>query len=329
MAIEAITQISPGEDIVGCELKDVDVLRSLVIPSDSDKVSVEFRLKPVVDSSDKSNSWADFCLYVIRNNDSFLEICKGSIKAVSVGPGRQQESHDAASQKEVEHIRTLISSAEQSFNSEIEPAKLYNTLSDSGHQYGPLFQGFQRARRHNDGRAVGNVMVSSPPSNSASGTRPSAIHPCDLDCVLQLGLPAVVRDTSSSGNQELWVPTYVSKLWVPATGFQRQHSQVQTYASTQTRSIRLCETTIQAIPQDLDKATSTSILTISGAELTLISSTSLSSSQSNPPSHLSDRLSYNLVHLPDHTSMTAPQAMEYIHSHTTPSLQAQRLSSAL
>ena len=62
MAVDAITQILTGQKIVGYEIRDTTMLSSLVIPADDTEVEVQFRLKPILDSSNKSMSWADFML---------------------------------------------------------------------------------------------------------------------------------------------------------------------------------------------------------------------------------------------------------------------------
>ncbi|KAK3302901.1 putative polyketide synthase [Chaetomium strumarium] len=310
MAVEAITQIvSPGQRILGYEIRDTAMLSSLVIPADDTEVEVQFRLKPVVDSSNKTASWADFSLYACRSGTSFVEICRGSIKAVFAAEGE-----DGSNPRQIDHARDTIQLARRTCFSEIRSDELYALLDEHGYQYGTLFQGIQVARRDGSGQAVGEVaLCNPPPSGSASRTPPTVIHPCDLDSVLQLCLPAIVRDDNGANTKrETWVPTYLSKLWLPASGF--RGGRVQAHASTQARSTRLCESTIQVVGNDGDD-NGDGVLLITGAELTLIASHQPATNHTKPPSRLSRRLCYDLVRAPDISLLTPSETAQYVHAH--------------
>ncbi|KAK4236508.1 lovastatin diketide synthase LovF [Achaetomium macrosporum] len=321
MAVEAITQItSPGQKILGYEIRDTAMLSSLVIPADDTEVEVQFRLKPVLDSSNKSASWADFSLYACRSGNtgstssSFVEICRGSIKAVFAAQGQadSQDGSGGINPRQIDHTRDTIQLAQRAYSSEIKSDELYSLLDENGYQYGALFQGIQVALRDGSGQAVGEVaLCNPPPSASTSRIPPTVIHPCDLDSVLQLCLPAIVRaDNDDDTKRETWVPTYLSKLWLPASGFR---GPVQVHASTQARSTRLCESSIQAVSTDDDNG----VLLISGAELTLVASHHVQQSSHNtkPPSRLHRRLCYDLVRSPDISLLTPAETSQYIHAH--------------
>ncbi|KXX75424.1 Lovastatin diketide synthase LovF [Madurella mycetomatis] len=295
MAVEAITQISTGKDIVGYEIRDTAIMSSLVLPSDGTKVEVQFRLKPAFDSSNKTSAWADFSLYACRSENNIFEICHGSIKAVfASSDGKPDANLTLINQSE-----EAISLAKASYASQIDCKELYVELAENGYHYGSLFQGIQFACRNSNGQVVGDILVRNPPSSSSiPTTHLSAIHPCDLDSVLQLCLAAICQDTTGrNGKRGTWVPTYLSKLWLPSSGF-RQRGQIQVHASTQFRSTRLCSSSIQAVSSCSDGSNG-GVLQISGAELTLISSQPLG--QAQPASRLSRRLCYDLVHAPDIT----------------------------
>ncbi len=312
MAVEAITRISTGQKIVGYELRDTAMLSSLIIPADDTEVEVQFRLKPILDSSNKSVSWADFSLFACRNENNYVEICRGSIKAVfaAQGQGDSQGGSDG-SPRQMDHTRDIIQRAKLAYSLESTSEELYARLDSNGYQYGALFHGIQIAQRSGDGQAVGEVaLCHPPPSASASRTPPTVIHPCDLDSILQLCLPAIVRARENDTKKETWVPTYLSKLWLPASGFR---GRVQVHASTQARSTRLCESSIQAVtlePSSCDDG----VLLISGAELTLIASHQ-QSSHAKPPSRLRRRLCYDLIRSPDISLLTPLETSRYIHSH--------------
>ncbi|KAL2201453.1 putative polyketide synthase [Corynascus similis CBS 632.67] len=333
MAVEAMTQIvnmPAGQKMVGYEIRDTAMLASLVIPADDSEVEVQFRLKPKLDSSDKTASWADFSLYACRGaageQQSFVEICRGSIKAVfaSQGQGESQDGSNSSNKRQTDHARNVIQRARLEFSSKIQSDELYSHLEENGYQYGPLFQGIQAARRSGSGQAVGEVALCNPSksdsgSSSASRAPPTVIHPCDLDSVLQLCLPAIIRagDGENNTRRETWVPTYLSKLWLPASGF--RGDQVCVHASTQARSMRLCESSIQAMsltePNSCNEGDN-DVLLISGAELTLIASYEPhSTSNKPPPSRLHRRLCYDLVRAPDISLLSPLETARYVRAH--------------
>ncbi len=219
MAVDAITQILTGQKIVGYEIRDTTMLSSLVIPADDTEVEVQFRLKPILDSSNKSMSWADFSVFACRGQSNNVEICRGSIKAVFAAQSGAQGGL-GCSPRQMDHTRDMIQQAKLAYSLESTSEELYARLDENGYQYGALFQGIQFAQRSGDGQAVGEVVLCHPPpSSSVSRTPPTVIHPCDLGSVLQLCLPAIVRARENDTKKETWVPTYLSKLWLPASGF--------------------------------------------------------------------------------------------------------------
>ncbi|CAP61648.1 uncharacterized protein PODANS_0_250 [Podospora anserina S mat+] len=106
-----------------------------------------------------SSAWAEFSLYSQRNKSeeqSFVEICQGSIKAIfkraesNGGEEGQQHDHD---------VKDLISSGYRQYTREIDHERLYERLTECGYEYGPIFQGIQHACLDGGGHAVGRVTI--------------------------------------------------------------------------------------------------------------------------------------------------------------------------
>ena len=301
MAIEAITQMSPGREIKAYEIREVELLSALTIPLENDGVEVQFCLKRDLDLSNTTDSRATFCLF--RCHDSnFTEVCRGSIKAVL-----EEQSHGDYTEEEDHQIKRatdIATSVKHSYTVERGSDEIYAELRKNGYQYGPSFQSVERVQRNATGQAVADVSLQRPPTSPNSGT-PSAIHPSTLDCILQLILPAV----AGGGGDKVatWIPTYISKLWISRTGFETSSGRVKVHASTQSRNSRLSVSAMHAMNQD----GSARLLHADGIESTVVSEDQ--QFQGDELSQLPvKRLCYDLIYKPDLSLLDTEQAMRLL-----------------
>lgn len=141
---------------------------------------------------------------------------------------------------------------------------------------------------------------------------PLAIHPCDLDSILQLCLPITGEETP----KETWVPTYMAKLFIPAKGFgSTELVEVDVYDTTEQSGRRLCQSGVQAVLSN--GSCDTVVLQIEGAELTMITDTTKESNAETSQSE-ERRLCYDLTYTPDITSLTPQQLQDYLHNPPPP-----------
>ena len=300
MAVEAMIQISDGQNITGFELRDTAILSALTLPADDSGVDTVFCLRPSLDSSKKGSSWATFSLYSCRK-DNFVEISRGSIKAVY-----DSQSHSEFDGQDVEHTRGWIEAAHSSYGSEVTRSELYGTLEANGYQYGPIFQGIESARRSGSGQALGVVSTKGfPPMGNVATRAPRVIHPCTLDSILQLCLPGIVR--VGSDQMATYVPTYIAKGWISNTLFDdpEKNSHLYVHASSKNRSVRLCEANIHVVGQNGGGL----LLQTEGIELTLVNDEV--QSQGSQMSQRVRRLCFDMVDKPDPTLLSSQQLFEY------------------
>ncbi|KAK0667279.1 lovastatin diketide synthase LovF [Cercophora samala] len=323
MAVEAMTQLIRGSstdgtaevEIVGYELRDTRMLNALVIPDqDGDSAAeVDFRLRSILDrgaANKGSSAWAEFSLYTRRNtNDleqqSFVEICQGSIKAIFKGTEPHEGLREGGQQDH--DIRNMISSASSLYAREVDHERVYERLAECGYQYGPTFQGIQTARLDGEGHAVGRVTICNEVPSSFGNKSPVAIHPCDLDSILQLCLPIVQAGTP----RETWVPTYMTKLFIPAQGFiSTRLVEVDVHATTEQSGRRLCQSAVQAMVSDT--SSDAMVLQIEGAELTMITDVT-KGFNTEAEQREERRLCYDITYTPDITSLSPQQLKDYLH----------------
>lgn len=300
MAIEAVTQISSSQTVAGYEFRDVAILAPLVIPPDDSGVEVQLRLQPMNESSSKSSSWAAFSLFACRY-DNFVEICRGQVKALDVSR-IELETNTFRS----DCFDALLAHSDVSGAVEVTGPELYGKLEESGYGYGPDFQGITTARRDGGGHAVGLVSMKRPSLPPACAFwQPVVVHPCLLDVMLQLSLPAVVRGSHVAG--EAWIPTHISKLSLSRDGFESANGEcnVQVRASTSSKGTRTCEAALQAC----DTAGRSAILRAEGVELTMV----VDEQQAHREQQQQvKRLCYDMVLKPDVSLISMQSLVQYI-----------------
>lgn len=299
MAVEAMGQISAGQNITRFEFKDTAILTALTISLDGEGVETQFHLKPSIDSSNKANSWAAFSLYSCRD-DSFAEVCRGFIKAIT---GSQSQSD--FEMQDNSHIQDMISSANSSYVSETKTAELYARLERNGYQYGPAFQGIEAARCNNRGQALGQVSTKGfPPSVSPPGI-PPVIHPCTLDSILQVCIPAVVR--GDDNKNATWVPTFIKKGWLASSGFNASgpNSHLYVHSSLRNRGTRLAESDLYVVGQ----SGSGLLGQAEGIEMTLVSDEL--QVQGDASRSQVRRLCWDMIYKPDPTLLDSEQLSQY------------------
>lgn len=307
IAMEAMVQISSGKSVPsGFEFRDMAMLSALSLSPDDEGVEIQFHLKPSVDSSNKDNSWAAFSLYSCRD-DTFVEICRGSIKAMSAA--HSQTDHD---QGESIRIRDLASSPDPTYSSENKTDELYARLTLNGYQYGPAFQGIESARCNGHGQAVGQVSTRGFPVSNDGDSRP-AMHPCTLDSILQVCIPAVVFGDDSK--RETWVPTFIKKGWLSSSGFAATEAddKIYVHASTQNRGTRVAESDLKVVSQ------SGSLLGhAQGIEMTLVSDNPTSPGDVSQSQSQIRGLCWDMEYKPDPTLLSVREMEKYALEHLKP-----------
>ncbi|KAI0532014.1 putative polyketide synthase [Xylaria digitata] len=296
MAIEAAAQISDVSSIIAYEIRDVEILSALSVSQDESGVEIEMCLRPSQDSSSKSTSWSAFSLYA-HQSPSSVEICRGFVRVISdfSNQGEFNEIIDG----DADYVNGLVESSGSPFSTRLDSKELYETFADSGYRYGPSFQQIDRIIGNNNGQALGSISIFVPPVKFAG--MPTVVHPATLDSMLQLILPAAVR---RGDRPRTWIPTYISKLWISATGL--LDGQAQVWASTKIPGARLCISTIYATKQ----GSSVPIVRADGIESTVVSD-EIQAQGTNALRSQARRLCWDLIQKPDVALLDNVQVLQY------------------
>lgn len=206
MAIEAITLVTTGRDIVAYEIRDTAFVSALSIPPDEAGVDVQFVLRPSQDSNVKDGSWASFSLFRV-NQDNIVEICRGVIKAIPASKG--QHGHEEELKNQAQYTDGLMSSVGASDSTHVPAAEFYSKVSAAGVYYGPAFQRIENIRGTDKGQAAAEISIYTP-ADLELGGNPCLIHPATLDSLFQMAFaPSVVSGTDTTSAR---IPSYVSRM---------------------------------------------------------------------------------------------------------------------
>jgi len=212
MAIEALKQsIDTSRVIAGYNLKDVFFQTSLVIPLSREGIDISFTLLSTPRASDKTMASSEFRLYSFVNNDWVLN-CRGSIQAEYLQTDLAVDG-ERASLERSEAYHHLYRAQSGSCNRKINPEQMYQSLSSSGLQYGPSFQGIKALSCNDNVEAIGKLSLFQWVSeNDTNHWQEHVIHPASLDGILQMTFAAM----SQGGVKALptMVPTRIYDLWV-------------------------------------------------------------------------------------------------------------------
>lgn len=154
---------------------------------------------------------------------------------------------------------------------------LYGRLQELGYGYGLAFQLLEAVRFDDGGMATGNVEIS---QANASNAQAHTVHPTSLDAMMQLVSATLTRGKDVMSTM---VPTHIRKLWVSSSGLRDPgDSTVKAVVTLVPRNYRGIEATIFV----LDKTRRNLLLQMDGLEMTIVSSSEVSTLPGTRAEHL-------------------------------------------
>jgi len=241
MAIEAAAQLShdSGEVITAYELKNVDFVLGLTIPTDDEGIETHIRFKKANDSLRNTVSGYEFSIYAFGKTMT-AEVCRGWIQTVAADDGcvcsvGSRETFQAA-RNTASNIRNALQTCARYTSAQA----LYSRLYRLGYHFGGSFQRLKDVWYKENGEAVGNVIVFEDPVAS-----PTVIHPATLDGILQMMLPAATSGKSSKFST--MIPTHIDHLWISSA---KALSTLQAHVTLHQTSSRSNKSSICALDYD-------------------------------------------------------------------------------
>lgn len=199
MAIEAVRQIQPEDSpATGYRLSDVDVLKAVVVPQNSESVEVQLFLEPVNEKSLRADQRRFRIYTTARDGEGWDEVARGFIAVETDGSSPESLSTDVHSTSEFPDVMSTEDH--------------YASLDKLGVSHGPSFKKVVDIRT-GPSRSCAKIEVGNIADLMPYGFQQThVIHPITLDNIFQGAngaLSAEVRSTVGAA-----VPRFIKSLYV-------------------------------------------------------------------------------------------------------------------
>jgi acyl transferase domain-containing protein/NADPH:quinone reductase-like Zn-dependent oxidoreductase len=193
MAIEAIRQVRGSQPSLGISkiaLRGISFLKALVVPAAPSKVEMQLSLRTPTNAVD---SFLEFRVYALSQDDVWHEHCRGLIKAESDSTAEEQTFLGT----DTMFTRGLLDSLATEARQKLRPENIYQQLRANGNVYGPRFAAIEELNM-NDTRAIGHIVIPDVRSiMPAKSMQPHIIHPTTLDALMHSVLPIYAQNRRS------------------------------------------------------------------------------------------------------------------------------------
>ncbi|KAI3338274.1 putative polyketide synthase [Ustulina deusta] len=237
MAIEAVRQLNESDNKVigGYRLRDIDILKALIIPETSQGVDVQLFLEPVKENS-LVQDWRQFHIYSAASSEEpWVENARGLIAVEnSEVDGFALNSTAALNISEGNYTRTM------------NPKTLFESLHKVGVAHGPLFQNLDNIRVA-DGTSATKITVSDVAPSMPYGYQQShVIHPITLDSIFQAFYPVLSPESRKAVGAS--VPRSIRSLHVSSRINSEPGSVLEAYSHLLRHNLQGFNATAAVIP---------------------------------------------------------------------------------
>lgn len=222
MAIEGLSQLlrAHTKSFVGCQLRQVNIKKALVVPDNSHGVETQLRLR----SCDKdpmlgSEGWYEFRISSVTATDEWLENCQGYITLTNT-----TVSKDWVTSREID-------SRERNFleTGKIQPEDMFKVLRNLGIHHGPTFQNLIDISR-GDNQSL--VRLSAGRTADLESQIPGILynlHPITLDSIIVSAFTALPDTTLQQ--QTAMLPCSIASVIVQSNDWHATETELQCYST--------------------------------------------------------------------------------------------------
>lgn len=206
MAIEAVRQSRQrmDKDLLGYNLRDIQIMKALVIPETSEGVEVQLALRNCSDKILDANTWQEFHVYSVDGDSTWSEHCRGFISAKF----RTSDGYTPTSKQELGKLDIDIGA----YSRRVDIKDFFKSLRDVGIHHGPSFQNLISIQTGNRQSLAMFEVADSASMMPAKFQRPHVVHPITLDALFQAAYSAVsIDDAKKMGGT---VPRSIKSLYV-------------------------------------------------------------------------------------------------------------------
>jgi NADPH:quinone reductase-like Zn-dependent oxidoreductase/malonyl CoA-acyl carrier protein transacylase len=209
MAVEAAAQRAAARDIpIGkFELKEVNVIKPLVIPDKDTEMTITLR-RHQEGTLVPSDLWDEFRICSWSLEQGWTEHCVGLI-AVLEADNNEVDSSRRDGDSKVRLQSALLGDGKPVAVS-VTPREMYETLTELGVSYGPVFQGVASCLA-SDLHAVGDIVVTDVAKEMPNGYLTDAVvQPALLESIIEMYWPIVGAGRRAIGT--VYLPSSVDHI---------------------------------------------------------------------------------------------------------------------
>lgn len=303
-AIEAVKFMVKDVPPIGYEIRDAEFSAPLLLTTLAEGTEVQLSLNSSTRSSAKDSSNYKFRIFSRKADDSWEEICWGSIRAdygrVASDVDGGREANELLSQ-----IKTLHGEAFNSCTSRVDAMNMYRQLREEvGIEYGPSFQVLEDILYNAQGEAMATIETSK--EHAMHSSESYVVHPTTLDGLFQLIFVALTRGGKTA--LQTMVPTRVGRVWISSSAEKTSSpASLRVHARARLLSKRNAQCCISAL-DDLSQALR---IQIEDLETTAVSGYSSSLSEHEEVK----KICYHMSWRPDLDTMSPQDIQKFCESY--------------
>lgn len=190
MAIEATRQTAEnaGMAIAGYELRNIDIIRALLVPETPKGVEVHLSFQRCSDRILEAQGWQEFHIYSVDDVGAWSRHCDGLIRAMP--EGLDASNQIGSIQQQSDYLKT--------FSKSVLPEDVYKSLQAVGINHGPLFQNIKSIRASKRQSACRFAIADTAFIMPSKHEEKHVIHPTTLDSIFQAVYSALPERQDSS-----------------------------------------------------------------------------------------------------------------------------------
>ncbi|KAK3361247.1 hypothetical protein B0T24DRAFT_684913 [Lasiosphaeria ovina] len=266
MAIEGMSRYAlrdkGGRQILGYQLRDIDMLNALVVPETSESVEMQLSLRPCSEKAIHVKGCLELEVQSVSQDNRWTDHCRGIISAQyssadSLGSRWAASTSAESARKGSQHPD------ESEYRVRVDPRDVYKDLRSGGICHGPAFQNIKyirsRGRQSVTTFSVADAAAMMPKQHQNE----HIVHPTTLDSVSQAAYTAVTGAGNGSATPK--VPRSIGTLWVAHDIARKPDHSFNAYSDLVHASDQSMTTAISVVNRPShqgDETTRTPVITI-------------------------------------------------------------------
>lgn len=237
-------QICPDHrQVAGYHIKNASFLNPVIVSQKGDeRTEVIVQLRRIQTPYEKESVWSDVKI-MTQSKGHWAECFRSTIQIQYIEDGTTPVDGGLERRLRDESIMEILQQVTGTCGRKLDRQNFYESCHEAGIMYGESFMQLDDICWDGGNFAIGRVKLI-PELQTASLT-----HPITLDCALQVTLAQATNGLSEP--VRTFVPSYVSDMWVAASGWQPpQTSSVRAFSERMTSSSLQVEAKIHIVADD-------------------------------------------------------------------------------